>query len=543
MKKIVPLFLGLAFLYLTGCPPEPTKPATPPAPSKTAPVAPGATAPAPAAVKPDVSKEVSEAVKETKEAAVAVGTVVAEKASEAATVVKDTAVKAAVVVEKKAEEAAVAAKEVAEKAVEKAKEVAGVAEKKAEEAEKKAEEVEKKAVEKVEKAVEKAVEKTEAAVAGKTKEVVDLLGGLKGKWGFDAAKNSKYKPALFVSLPDDLFQPDGMTVNPKTKTIFLNCPNFSGRKDDKGPKNKPGALVSISPDGKKVEKLLVYEEKVPFPETGQVGPMGLYFGPDGHLYVCDNQYFFNTNNKSRMLRVLMDGDKPTGKVEVVVEGTKLSNAVLWVGDRMLVTDTFLDLEGEFGVGCVWAFSKDEVLKAGSGDNPPIKVKPIKKLEDDSHCVTIQKVKKVPGCGNGGADGMTADKDGVVYFGNFGNGEMYRIVFGADGKATTDVIHEAGQYFSCCDGIFYDADTNKVYVNDSAANAIHAFTPPKAGEKAVFETLWTNGDTDGADGSLDQPCEAVVVDGKLVIANFDWPFPELINTKTDKPNSLSVINLK
>jgi sugar lactone lactonase YvrE len=210
---------------------------------------------------------------------------------------------------------------------------------------------------------------------------------------------------------------------------------------------------------------------------------------------------------------------------------------------MLVTDTFLDIEGESGSGCVWAFAKDDVLKAGSEGNPPIKVKPVKKLGDDPRCVTVQMVKRLNGCGNGGADGMTADKDGVIYFGNFGNGEMYRIVFGEDGKATTDVIHEAGNYFGCCDGIFFDPGTNKVYVNDSAGNAIHAFAPPAPGQKAVFETLWENGDTDGADGSLDQPCECVIVDGRMVIANFDWPFPELLNTGFGKPNTLSVINLK
>ena len=377
------------------------------------------------------------------------------------------------------------------------------------------------------------------------KAALDRIAAHKTKWGVTPEKNGQYKPKLLVTLTEDMTQPDGMTVNPKTKTIFLNCPNFNYRPGDKGPKNFPGTLVRIKLDGDKAtaEKLLTYEEKAPFPETGQVGPMGLFFGPDGHLYVCDNQYFFNPNNKSRVLRVKMDGDDPTGDVEVVVEGTKLSNALYWTADRMFVSDTFLDIEGEFGAGCVWAFPKDEVLKAGAEGNPPIKVNPVKKMGDDPRCITIQKVKKLPGCGNGGVDGLTVDKDGVVYCGNFGNGEMYRIVFDAEGKATTDVIHEAGEYFSCCDGIFYDADTNKVYINDSAGNAIHAFVPPAAGAKAVFETLWENGDTDGADGSLDQPCECVVVDGKMVIANFDWPFPELLNTQADEPNTLSVINLK
>jgi len=237
----------------------------------------------------------------------------------------------------------------------------------------------------------------------------------------------------------------------------------------------------------------------------------------------------------------MDGDTPTGKVEVVVEGIKLANAVLSVVARLLITNTFLDREGEYNAGCVWGFAGEEIFKAGTDGNPPIKVQPA--TDDNPYIVSIQSVKKLPGCGNGGADGITVDKDGILYFGNFGNGEMYRIRFDANGKATTDVIHDAGDYFSCCDGIFYDAGTNRVYINDSAANAIHTFVPPPLGEKAVFETLWENGDTDGADGSLDQPCELVIVDGKMVIANFDWPFPELLNSEADEPNTLSIINLR
>ena len=379
--------------------------------------------------------------------------------------------------------------------------------------------------------------------AAKSKEVLDRIVAHKAQWGKGADKNAQFKPKVLVTLTGDMSQPDGMTVNPKTKTIFLNCPNFNSRVSDGGPKKYPGTLVRVNLTGDTAvaEKLFVYEEVIPFPETGQVGPMGLYFGPDGHLYVCDNQYFFNPNHKSRILRVLMDGDVPTGKIEVVVEGIKLANAILWVGNRMFVSDTFLDREGEFGAGCVWKFAGEEIFKAGTDGNPPITLQPAS--ADNPYIVSIQSVKELPGCGNGGADGVTVDKDGILYFGNFGNGELYRILFDENGKATTDVIHDAGDYFSCCDGIFYDADTNKVYVNDSATNAIHAFVPPLLGKKAVFETLWDNGDTDGADGSLDQPCELVIVDGKMVIANFDWPFPQLLNSETSEPNTLSVINLQ
>ncbi|MCL2709609.1 MAG: hypothetical protein FWE95_01915 [Planctomycetaceae bacterium] len=386
----------------------------------------------------------------------------------------------------------------------------------------------------------------EALAAAKPQEVLDRIAAYKAKWDISAEKRAQYKPKILVTLPAELQQPDGMTVNPVTKTVFVNFPNFNGREENVGPKLFPAALgrLKFNGDTATVEKLFIYEDKAPFPETGQVGPMGLFFGPDGHLYVCDNQYFFNSDNKSRMLRVRMDGDNPTGEVEVVVEGTKLSNAVYWTDDTMFVTDTFLDLDGVYGGGCVWAFPKEEVFKAGTDGNPPIKVTPIKSLTDaPPYCLVIAPVVDLPGCGHAGADGLTADKNGVLYFGNFGDGAVFRVVIGEDGKATMDTIHEAGDYFGCCDGIFYDADTNKIYVNDSAANAIHAFVPPAPGQKAVFETLWENGDTDGADGSLDQPAELVVVNGKMIIANFDWPFPELLNTEFNSPGTISVINLK
>ncbi|MDR0705028.1 MAG: hypothetical protein LBF88_08570 [Planctomycetaceae bacterium] len=514
MKRFICLVFGISLLTFAGCPPQPQS--TPvPAPKPT--VSPGTTEvkietpkpeePKTESAQSDLAKEVSEAVKETKEAAVAVAEVTVEKAKETAATAKETAVKA----------------------VETIKETAG------------------KVVEKVETVVaggEKEVDSLLGDAAGKPKEILDIIKSYKTKRAFDSAKNAARKPNVFSKLPEKLHNPDGMTVNDKTGTLFLSCPNFNRRPDDKGAKINPGYLVKVNPDGT-TENVLTFEEieNIQVPSTKQIGPMGLDFGPDGHLYVCDNQYFFDTTNKSRILRVLMDGDKPTGKVEVVVEGIKLANAILWLEDKVLLTDTFLDLEGEFGSGCVWKFGKDEILKAGSGENPPVKLNPLKKVEDDPHCVTIQTVKKIPGGGNGGPDGITADSDGIVYFGNFGNGEMYRLVFNAEGKGTVDIIHPAGEYFHCCDGIYFDKVTNKVYVTDSASNAVHAFTPPKAGESAVFETIWESPNTDGADGSLDQPCEPIVIGKKLIIANFDWPFPELLNTASEEPSTLSVIELE
>jgi hypothetical protein len=56
------------------------------------------------------------------------------------------------------------------------------------------------------------------------------------------------------------------------------------------------------------------------------------------------------------------------------------------------------------------------------------------------------------------------------------------------------------------------------------------------------TLWENGDTDGADGSLDAPCECVVAGGKMIISNFDSVSPGMKNTKHDTPHTISVIDV-
>ncbi|MDR2704153.1 MAG: hypothetical protein LBC02_00085, partial [Planctomycetaceae bacterium] len=333
MKRFICLVFGISLLTLTGCPPQPQ---STPVPTPKPTVSPGTTEvkiepqkpeelkaesqkpeePKTESAKPDVAKEVGEAVKETKEAAVAVAEVTVEKAKETAKLVQEGAATAVakVTVEN--------AKETAEKAVEAIKETA------------------EKVVEKVETAVaggEKEVDALLGNVAGKPKEILDIIKGYKTKRAFDSAKNATRKPKVFSKLPEELHNPDGMTVNDKTGTLFLSCPNFNRRPDDKGAKVHPGYLVKVNLDGT-TENVLTFEEieNIQVPSTKQIGPMGLDFGPDGHLYVCDNQYFFDTTNKSRILRVLMDGDKPTGKVEVVVEGIKLANAILWLEDKLLL---------------------------------------------------------------------------------------------------------------------------------------------------------------------------------------------------------------
>ena len=364
------------------------------------------------------------------------------------------------------------------------------------------------------------------------------------------------KPTLFANLGDECYTPDGMTVNDVTGKLYLNVPNF-GRMDDKLVKAdsaQGGYLYEIDENGKATRVL----EYPVLERTGQAGPMGMDFGPDGNLYVCDNQYFHNKDFCSRILRVIFKDGKPTDEVQVVVEGVKLANGMAWYEDKMFYTDSCFDVDsdeanGILGSGGVFMFTLDELSKAGTDGAKPIT---IKAGPQDSHCVAYVKVAKVGRGDNTGPDGICVDKNGVVWVGLFGNGNMYALrpndageykqenveqVFDSANQRVREQGPNAGVKLECCDGIFYDKDLDCVYIDDSVGNAVWVFKPVDKGQTIRPVIMWTNDDNDGNEGLLDQPCEAVVYAGKLLMVNFDWPFPGMKNKAVDPPGTISGID--
>lgn len=328
---------------------------------------------------------------------------------------------------------------------------------------------------------------------------------------------TSHRPKLLAALPAYGNTPDGMCLDSKTGDIILASPNFNDP-------TYPGVLFKISPD----DCVSLYFPMPLHPETGYGCPMGMSIGPDGHLYVADNQYFYDKDYKSRLMRVVREGGKPV-RAEVVVEGFKLANAVAWNGDSVYVSDTFFDLPDKPGASGVFRISLEEM----QGD--VVRLKP--GLDDPHLIATFTTNVNNPREDPAGADGITFDSKGNLYCGNFGDGVISKITFDESGNVASNRVLIKDPKFSCCDGMFCDVRKDLIYYADSEKNAIHVFTP----EGKVW-TLWQNGNTDGSDGLLDQPCEVLVRGGKLYIACFDMPFPGLMNQEFDAWHTVHVIQL-
>jgi sugar lactone lactonase YvrE len=339
------------------------------------------------------------------------------------------------------------------------------------------------------------------------------------------------KPTLLVALPDYANTPDGMTIDDKTGDIYVCCPNLKNQ-------DFPAVLMKIDKDNK-VTKFYDFPKNVLNLPSGKVGSMGLDMGPDGNLYIADNQYFWDKNYASRLLRVNIENGKPT-TTDILVEGTKLSNAVIWKGDTLYLSDTFFDVPDKPGMSGIWSFSLEElnsgkVIKLDSKAFDPHTVG-----ATDPHLVaTFQTVPWAHRGDTAGADGLTFDKDGNLYTGNFGDGAISKMSFDAKGNLTSNkILIKRTKKMPSADGMYYDAKRNLIYIADSERNAVRAFTPD-----GKLSTVWENGAaTTGGDGLLDQPCEVLVRGDTLYVVCFDLSFPGLLNQKNDKDHTISIIQL-
>ena len=138
----------------------------------------------------------------------------------------------------------------------------------------------------------------------------------------------------------------------------------------------------------------------------------------------------------------------------------------------------------------------------------------------------------------GADGIVFDREGNLYVGNFGDGAVYRITFGEDGRVRENKIYaQDPDRLQSTDGMIFDEEGN-LYIADFSANAIAKVTPD-----GKVERIAQSPDCTGVDGGLDQPGEPIVWDGKLIVSCFDLVTgPDKVNMKHEMPATLVYMDL-
>ncbi len=325
---------------------------------------------------------------------------------------------------------------------------------------------------------------------------------------------------LFCTLPEEFVcTPDSMAID-KHGDLVLSCPNFA--QDDMS-----GCIVKIDRNTREVKKWF----DVPIhPETGVARNMGIAFDEQGALYICDNQGWAERPEliyKGRMLRVLADDEGNMLESDVVAYNMEHPNGVRIRDGYMYVTQSYMhpekDPSGKLVSGVYRFALTDRNIE-------------VKNTRADKNCI-VSYLTHNPEC-QYGVDGIVFDEAGALYIGNFGDGEIFRITFNADGsvKENLPFAKDAAQ-LQTTDGMIFD-DAGNLYVADFSANAIGKVYPD-----GRVERLAQSPDCDGLDGGLDQPGEPIFYQGKIIASCFDLVTgPDKVNTAHELPATLAEIEL-
>ncbi|MBQ4037226.1 MAG: SMP-30/gluconolactonase/LRE family protein [Clostridia bacterium] len=325
------------------------------------------------------------------------------------------------------------------------------------------------------------------------------------------------KSKLFAALPDYVSTPDGMAIDPEGNLI-LACPNYADQ-------TKPGCILKIDKD-KNIRKWFDVPCRA---DTGLASPMGIAFGPDGDLYICDNQGWPGRPElleKGRILRVRMQGDEIV-KTTVVADGMEHPNGMRIRDGFIYVTQSSLPKvkhpSGKL-VSCVYRFRLEDenVLVTNTLEDKNMLVTFVTENPDDQY----------------GADGIEFDREGNLLVGNFGDGAVYKVTFNEDlSVKSCGVWAQDRENLESTDGMIMDGDGN-LYIADFCVNAIVKILPD-----GTVTKLAQNGDTDGLNGELDQPGEPIIWNGKLIVSCFDTVCGGItVNSKHDPVATLAEIEL-
>ena len=349
--------------------------------------------------------------------------------------------------------------------------------------------------------------------------------------------NDKHAARLLISLPRSCNTPSGATLD-EEGNIILSIPNFNNdalMKDGFIETPAPPKMVKIDKNNE-LTTWYEFREEDMHPDTGKIGPMDCAFGPDGNLYVADMQIFWDNHQQSRLLRINVIDGRPVG-MDVVVEGFIATNGMVWKGDTLFVAETVLvhPRGGEKNsqlLSGVYAFKIDE-LKSGCLILPP--------YDENNPERHLMEVFHSSGRVGFGADGVTVDGKGNLYTSILEDGLIYKTNFDDKDEPFETRLFARSNDMVSADGIVWRKKDNRIYVADILNNAVHGVDM-----NGNVQTLFKNPDTDGEDGSLDQPCKVLLRGNELIVVNMGMTWEEttglLVHTKIDKPYTISVIPL-
>mgnify|MGYP003587111446 CR=1 FL=1 len=315
-------------------------------------------------------------------------------------------------------------------------------------------------------------------------------------------------PRLGIDLSGQYKNPDGMTI--KDGEIWLSVNNTGS--------GKPSCIAKITRGGA-LEKII---DLPVHPETGVCSSLGIVFASDGNLYVSDNQNLAGKGmGKSRLLRVVFDGGK-AARAEVVAVGLHAANGIAAKGDSVYVNETTFG-EGDPMDSGTYRFRLAE-LKAGAA------VKVDGTLKDPHVIFTL----KTRGPVKVGANGLCFDGEGNLCVANFGDREIWKVSFNADGSVKEGKLFTQVACAESVDGMQYDGE-GSLWFADFLGNAVIRVCA--ASGKA--EVVAKNPPCDGAKGELDSPSECIRLGNQVYVSNIDLTFGP---HQADEKQTISVIDL-
>ncbi len=243
-----------------------------------------------------------------------------------------------------------------------------------------------------------------------------------------------------IQMPLTCTNPDGLAVAPSGRLVIA-APNNA--------RTQPGSIFYIDKPGAAPCKWF----SVPLhPDTGCAAPMGICFGPDGALYVCDNQ----RDSKGRLLRITFKGEA-VATCETVACGLENANGVKFLDGRLYMTQAFLRKikrdDGALSSGLYMFNASDRNVRVTNTAADPQLV-----FTD----YTANPKMRV------GLNGVAVDSKGFIYTGNYGDGRIWKLKPGADGRIVSKELFVKSGVVTP-DGLCVDPDDN-LYTADMHGDA-------------------------------------------------------------------------